>query len=339
MEDVSQRSLGTRFLGRDYDLPFGVAPMGMCNLVWPGADKLIAEAARIHNIPVCLSSAASSSIEDMRNWTGANAWFQLYVGQSIDSSLEMVERAKRAGYETLILTVDVPQVSRRPRDQRNGFDVPFRIGPKQFLDFATHPIWSLTSLLHGVPKPQNFVSEDGNAKFERGASRAGADWRFLDRLREIWPHHLIVKGVMSADDALRIQRSGADAIYVSNHGGRQLDSAPSAISVISEIRTAVGRNFPLIFDSGIRGGEDVIKALASGADFVMLGRPILYALGAEARVGLNSLIRIFAEDMSVAMAQIGVFSVDDINENVLHVPSVTTGERPNTSLQIASKQA
>ncbi len=339
MEDVSQRSLATRFLGKDYDLPFGVAPMGMCNLIWPGSDKLLAEASRIHNIPVCLSSAASSSLEDMRQWAGDNAWFQLYVGQSVDASLEMVERAKRAGYQTLILTVDVPQVSRRPRDQKNGFDVPFRMGPKQLFDFATHPVWSLTSLVHGVPKPQNFRSEDGNVKFERRASRAGADWQFLDRLREIWPHHLIVKGVMSADDAVRIQRSGADAIYVSNHGGRQLDSAPSALSMLPLIRAAVGPDFPLIIDSGIRCGEDVVKALALGADLVMLGRPILYALGAQGRIGLNALIRFFAEDMSLAMAQVGVCNVDGISKNILHVPAGAIDERPGTSLHIASKQA
>ena len=195
MGDVANRDLTTSFLGRDYGRPFGIAPMGMCDLVWPGADRMLAQAARAFDIPVCLSSAASSSIEDMRGWAGENAWFQLYVNRSTDDAIAMADRAKRAGYEILILTVDVPQVSRRVRDLRNGFQVPFRMGPRQFVDFALHPRWSLSMLLHGVPAPGNFSLDDESTRFDRDASRAGADWRFLDRLRDLWAGPLIVKQV------------------------------------------------------------------------------------------------------------------------------------------------
>jgi len=317
MQDVETRRLKTPFLGHSYDFPFGIAPMGMCNLAWPGADQALAEAAQAFNVPVCLSSAASSSIEDMRSWAGKNSWFQLYVGSSMEASLALVDRAHQAGYENLVLTVDVPQVSRRLRDLRNGFHMPFKMTPKLFMDFATHPHWSLATLWQGVPEPINFKSLTGHKTFDRNASRAGANWDFLKRLRELWKGNLIIKGVTSAADAVRIQQAGADAIYVSNHGGRQLDSAPAAIDVLPLIRQAVGADYPLIFDSGVRNGEDVVKALARGADFVMLGRPFMFALGAEGARGINALMRILGEDTSLTLAQTGLADIADVTPSIL----------------------
>jgi isopentenyl diphosphate isomerase/L-lactate dehydrogenase-like FMN-dependent dehydrogenase len=316
MADVAERSIKTELLGRSYDRPFGVAPMGMCNLACPSADAYLGALAKQRNLPVCLSSAASSTIEDMRHWDEGNAWFQLYFGQSLDHSLALVDRARSAGYDTLVLTVDVPQVSRRTRDLRNGFTMPFAIGPKQFLDFALHPRWSFATLRNGAPSPKNFETPSGTS-FNRHASRAGADWAFLDRLRGLWKGKLIVKGVTSPTDAMRIRSAGADAVYVSNHGGRQLDSAPAAIDLLPPIRAAVGPEYPLIFDSGLRSGEDVIKALALGADFVMFGRPLLHALAAEGLIGLNALIDAIEGDISVAMAQIGVKTISQIDKNCL----------------------
>jgi isopentenyl diphosphate isomerase/L-lactate dehydrogenase-like FMN-dependent dehydrogenase len=149
------------------------------------------------------------------------------------------------------------------------------------------------------------------------ASRAGADWAFLDRLRDLWPGRLIVKGVSSPPDARRIQAAGVDAIQVSNHGGRQLDSVPAAIDLLPLIRAAVGPDYPLIFDSGLRHGEDIVKALARGADFVMLGRPLLYALGAEGACGLNALIRILAEETSLTLAQVGLTDINAVGAEIL----------------------
>jgi len=338
MEDVETRRLNTTLLGQSYDLPFGIAPMGMCNLAWPGADKALAEAAQAFNLPVCLSSAASSSIEDMRSWAGENSWFQLYVGSSMEKSLALVDRARNAGYGTLVLTVDVPQVSRRLRDLRNGFQMPFRITPKLFMDFATHPRWSLATLWQGVPKPINFKPTSGNEQFDRNASRAGANWEFLKQLRDLWKGTLVIKGVTSAQDALRIQRAGADAIYVSNHGGRQLDSAPAAIDVLPKIRQAVGSDYPLLFDSGVRNGEDVVKALAMGADFVMLGRPFMFALGAEGARGLNSLIRTLGEDVSLTLAQTGLANINDVSHSMLVDCPPELIQASLTSIQNATHQ-
>ncbi len=331
MADVAERSLSTKLMNHTYDLPFGIAPMGMCNLSWPGADRYLAQAARRLNIPVCLSSAASTSIEEMHDLARENMWFQLYVGQSVQHSLSLVDRAEAVGCETLVLTVDVPQVSRRIRDLRNGFQVPFSIGPKQLADFALHPRWSISTLVNGAPTARNFA-EDGGVKFDRNGSRAGANWSFLDKLRRRWKGRLAVKGVTAPDDAVRIRNAGADAVYVSNHGGRQLDSAPPAIDLVPQIRAAVGPDFPLIFDSGIRGGEDVIKALAMGADFVMLGRPVLFALAAEAEVGLNALLSAFDGDISTTMAQLGITRTDQISKRLLY-PCEYASDNPRHSLK------
>ncbi len=317
LRNVQDRSLKKSFLGQDWGLPFGVAPMGMCDLSWPHADRLLSEEAVKRGFPHCLSTAASTSLEDSFETAGTNAWFQLYVGPTEDVAWEMVERAAAAGYETLVFTVDVPVLSRRVRDLRNGFEVPFKIGFKQFVDFATHPRWSIASLLAGPPKPMNFDTLKSGGGFVRGASRAGADWQFLERLRKFWKGNLVVKGVLSAEDAVAIKNAGADAVYVSNHGGRQLDAALAAIDTLPAIRAAVGPDFPLMMDSGVRSGEDIVKALAKGADFVMLGRPFLFALGADGKRGLQTLLDLLEEEVSVVLAQIGLISVEDVNEGNL----------------------
>ena len=315
--NVDQRSLEKSIFGRTYNLPFGIAPMGMCNLAWPGADKLLAQAAVKHNIPHTLSTMSSSSIEDVGQWAGQNAWFQLYVSQSDELAMELIDRANAANYPVLMLTVDVPQVASRRRDLRNGFGMPFRIGPRQFIDFATHPQWSLTTLYKGAPQLANIITSKAGQNFSRNASRGRVDWAFLDKVRARWPRTLVVKGVMSTADAKRISQSGADAIYVSNHGGRQLDSAPPAIQMLPLIREAVGNDFPLLFDSGIRNGEGVIKALALGADFVLLGRPFLYGIGASGTHGLERVIDVLSNEISVALAQLGCSNIEDVDRSVL----------------------
>ena len=318
--DIRERELAKTFLGRTWTLPFGIAPMGMCNLAWPNTDKAFAAAAVDHDIPVCLSTFGSSSIEDMGERASGNGWFQLYVGPSVDDAMDLVQRAENAGYEYLLLTVDVPVVSARPREQRQGFEAPFRMRPRQFVDFATHPQWVFHTLVDGVPKPVNVLPANtvvNKPTFTRNEIRGHIDWQFLDQLRERWTGKLILKGVLSADDAVRIRDAGVDAVYVSNHGGRQLDAAPAAIDVLPEIRQAVGGDYPLIFDSGLRSGEGIVKALALGADFVMLGRPFLYASGADGQRGVFRLVDMLKNELLLALAQIGCTDVSHLDQNVL----------------------
>jgi L-lactate dehydrogenase (cytochrome) len=315
--NVESRHPRTRFLERDWDLPFGIAPMGMCNLARPAADLAMARAASTYNIPLCLSTASSTSIEEMAKAAGDNLWFQLYVGQSEELAMSFVNRAANAGCKVLLLTVDVPQVAPRPRDQKNGFKTPIKIGPKQFIDFALHPRWSIGTLLKGIPRTANFAADAGHGAFVRNESRGKVDHDFLQRLRDRWQGKLVVKGVLSAEAAAAIQAAGADAIYVSNHGGRQLDSAPPAIEMLPRIRAAVGETFPLLFDSGVRNGESIVKAIARGANFIMLGRPFMYGLGADGELGLNRVIEILRDEMNLAMAQIGALNVEQITQVIL----------------------
>ena len=260
---------------------------------------------------------ASSNIEDTYQRAGENAWFQLYVGESQEVAFDMVSRAESCGYDTLMLTVDLPLIAPRPREQRNGFQSPIKIGVNQFFDFAMHPQWSIRTLLSGVPALANNVGGEHAGKIVRNESRGKVDWNFLDRLRQRWRGKLIVKGVLSPLDAVRIRDADADAIYVSNHGGRQLDSAPAAIQMLPVIREAVGEDFPIIFDSGIRNGEAVLKALALGADFVMLGRALMYGIGAAGEQGLAEVIELFENQMDTGLAQLGRPNIDDIDRSII----------------------
>ena len=324
--NVEKRNLESRLLGQSWKLPFGIAPMGMCNLTWPGADEMLARASKHYGIPLVLSTMASSSIETIAERVGENAWFQLYVGESEEVAYDLIERAETAGYTHLILTVDVPEVGLRPREQRNGFQSPIRIGARQFFDFACHPHWSLATLHSGVPRLAN-VNVAGGREFKRSEARGKVDWAFLARLRQRWKGRLIVKGVLGSEDSVRIRDAGIDAVYVSNHGGRQLDSVPAAIQMLPEIRSAVGADYPLLFDSGIRSGEAVVKALALGADFVFLGRPFLYALGADGYAGLQQVIELIRSQVDISLAQIGCTDINDIDDRFILAAAATPGER------------
>lgn len=310
LRDVSERDTSVDLFGRRAAVPFGIAPMGMCNLSGPGADLMLARLAAKHSIPHGVSTVASTPLEKILEVSEGNAWFQLYFSGDGTGTFKLVERAKAAGYETLVVTVDVPEVGRRPRELRHGFKMPFRIGPKQFVDFALHPRWSLTSLFAGKPQMANF--EMDGYEFDRTESRAKATWDTLKRLREMWDGNLVVKGVLDAEDAVRLKAEGVDAIQVSSHGARQLESAPAPISVLPAIRAAVGDAFPLFFDSGLRSGEDVLKALNEGADFAFFGRSLQFAIAAAGEAGLEQLWDVFTDELSIGMAQTGNTSVNGL---------------------------
>lgn len=315
LNNVEKRHLGVSLFGQEAGLPFGISPMGMCNLAAPGADLMLARLAAKNRIPLGVSTAASTSLERIAEEAEGQAWFQLYFSGNEESSFGLMERAKAAGYSVLVLTVDVPEVGRRPRELRRGFKMPFRIGPRQFIDFACHPQWSISTLLKGRPELANFGGQFG--AFDRTSSRAGADWSLLDRIRNAWQGNLVVKGVLSVDDALRLKSAGVDAIQVSSHGGRQLESAPAPIETLPLIRAAVGDEFPIFFDSGLRSGEDIVKAYALGANYTLLGRPFSYAIAANGEQGLQQMTNVFADEVSITLAQLGLRDMREVNADTL----------------------
>jgi len=309
--NVETRDLSTRLFGRTWAAPFGVAPVGLGNLIWPGADEAIARAAVATNVPYTLSTAATTSLERIAEIAPQHAWFQLYVAKRDADVTDLVNRADRAGYDVLLVTVDVPVPARRLRDMRNRFTVPFRITPGVALALLTHPFWSLATLRAGVPR---FVNVERYAEvFDRRSVamylsseiRSRFDWDDLKRLRDRWPRRFVVKGLMTAEDGVRARDLGCDGIVVSNHGGRQLDSAPATLDVLPGIRAAVGRDFTLILDSGVRSGEHVVKALAAGADFVLIGRAMMYAVAAHGAAAAGPLLALIIDEASRCLGQIG----------------------------------
>ncbi len=307
LRDVSKRNLSVSLFGKERSRPFGISPMGMCNLSTPGADLMLARLAAEYKIPHGVSTVSSTSMEKIYEVSEGQAWFQLYFSGDGSGTMKLLERAKTIGYQTLILTLDVPEVGRRPRELRHGFKMPFKIGPSQFIDFAMHPRWSLSTLLAGKPQMANF---DGNDYvFNRTESRASADWATFERIRKAWPGKLVAKGVLNPEDARQLKDAGVDAIQVSSHGSRQLNAAPPPILALQKIRQELGEGFPLLYDSGIRSGEDIIKAYAVGADYVFLGRTLLFALAAGGEKGLRKLFEILSLEVDVALAQLGATQI------------------------------
>lgn len=307
LRDVSTRSLATEVFGAKAGVPFGIAPMGMCNLSAPGADLMLARLAAKYKVPVGVSTVASTPMEEMIEAAEGHAWFQLYFSGDGEGTFRLVDRAKSAGYQALVLTVDVPEVGRRPRELRHGFKMPFRIGPRQFVDFALHPSWSLRTLRAGRPGMANF-RKDG-FDFDRTESRAKATWDTLSELRERWHGKLVVKGVLDVQDAIWLKERGVDAVQVSNHGARQFDCGPSPIEVLPNFRSKLGTYYPIFLDSGIRSGSDILRAIVSGADFVFVGRILQFAIAAKGEAGLLQMWKVLEEELSIAMAMVGLSSL------------------------------
>lgn len=315
LSDVSHRDLSVEVFDHQANCPFGISPMGMCNLSAPSADLMLARAAAKHQCPLGVSTVSSTSLEKIIEVAEGHAWFQLYYSGDGSSVKSLIERAKASGYRTLVVTLDVPEVGRRPRELRRGFKMPFKIGVSQFIDFAVHPRWSISTLLNGKPEMANFGGEHGS--FDRTESRAGATWDHLKKIREQWQGNLVVKGVLNLEDAQQLKAVGVDAIQVSSHGGRQLESVPPPILMLREIRKALGPKYPLFFDSGIRSGEDIVKAYAMGADFVFLGRPVLFAMAAAGEAGLTKLWSVLEDETSITLAQLGKTSMPGPSSDVL----------------------
>ncbi|NOR32505.1 MAG: alpha-hydroxy-acid oxidizing protein [Sulfitobacter sp.] len=309
--------LSTSLFGTDFPLPFGIAPIGMSGLMWPDAEGHLARAAARAGIPYCLSTVATQSPEDLAPHIGENAWFQMYPPRDPDIRTDMLNRAKTAGFNGLILTVDVPVASRRERQTRSGLTNPPRLTPRLLAQVAMRPAWAAGMARRGMPhmrmldKYKSTSTEGLSSTAHVGyLLRTSPDWDYVKWLRYAWDGPLMIKGVLRPEDATALEGIGADGIWVSNHAGRQFDGAPASIDMLPAIRAAT--TLPIIFDSGIETGLDILRARALGADFVMMGRAFHYALAALGPQGIDHLIDIFIKDMGANMGQLGAKSLGDL---------------------------
>lgn len=310
--------LSTTFLGRDYPAPFGIAPLGMSGLIWPEAERHLATHAARAGIPYGLSTVATRTPEDLGGAQGDQGWFQMYPPRDPGIRDDMLARAKGAGFHTLVLTVDVPAPSRRERQTRGGLVQPPRLTPRLLAQVAICPVWGLGTLRTGMPRMRlmdNYADQKATGPLPSTAHvgyllRAAPDWDYVATLRAAWDGPLILKGVLEPEVATRAEAEGVDAIWVSNHAGRQFDGAPASITVLPDIKAAT--DLPLIMDSGIEGGLDILRALALGADFVMMGRPWHYALGALGAAGPAHWHDVLIKDMASNMAQIGARTLAEL---------------------------
>ncbi len=304
--------LATRFLGQDHAQPFGIAPVGMSGLIWPGAEAALARLAAEAAMPYCLSTVATRTPEEIGPLSGAMGWFQLYPVGDPAIRDDIIARAARAGFRVLVLTVDLPAAARRERQRRARLTFPPRLTPGILMQVALRPAWALGTLREGTPRlrlMEDYLKTAGPAASTAHAGyllRANPDWDYLARVRDRWAGPLVVKGVLNPDEAVRLRDAGVDAVWVSNHGGRQFDAAPAGLEVLPAIRAAVGPGYPLILDGGVDSGLDVLRALAKGADFVMLGRAWHHALGAFGARGAAHLLHILRDGMLADMAQLGI---------------------------------
>jgi L-lactate dehydrogenase (cytochrome) len=305
-------NIKTQLFGRIYNAPVGIASVGLTGLMWPKVEQYLAQTAVRQNIPFCLSTVATETPETIGKLAGENGWFQLYPPKDKKVRNSLLKRAQDEGFTTLVVTADVPMASRRERSKKAGLSIPPKITPKLIWDGITHPVWSWQTLKHGLPRLRTVEHYSGtkDMKFTSGfvGNRLGGtlDWTYCEELKKIWKGPVVLKGILHPEDAKKAVNIGIDAIYVSNHGGRQFDGAISAIEALPKIVETVNAKVPVLFDSGIRSGLDAMKALYLGADFVFVGRPFIYGVSALGRFGGDHICNILTDDLKNNMVQLGV---------------------------------
>jgi L-lactate dehydrogenase (cytochrome) len=322
--DVSRRDLSTTILGEPSALPLILAPVGLLGMQHGDGEIHACRAAQAAGIPFTQSTMSICSIEDIAGAVDKPFWFQLYVMKDRGFIKSLIERAIAAKCSALVLTVDLQVIGQRHQDIKNGMSVPPEWSLSKLFDFATKPAW-VSGVLRG--KRRTFGNIAGHVKNTEDLTRLSEwtasqfdttlTWKDIDWIRSIWPGKLILKGILDVEDAEIAAKSGAQAIVVSNHGGRQLDGAPSSIEVLPEIADAVGSQLEIMFDGGIRSGQDVMRALALGAKSCMLGRAYAYGLGAGGQAGVAKAIDIIAKELNTTMGLCGVNTIAEIDQRVL----------------------
>jgi L-lactate dehydrogenase (cytochrome) len=323
LQDVSGREPTTKLFGKSYAAPFGIAPMGSAALCAYRGDIVLARAASAMNVPMILSASSLITLEDVRRENPA-AWYQAYLAGDEARIEPMVDRVAAAGYDTFVVTADVPVHANREKNIRNGFQVPLAITPRIAWDALSHPHWlfgnwTRTLLNHGMPHFENMDARRGAPVLSKNlmrniGKRDQLAWKHVELIRRRWKGKLVVKGLIAPEDAHIARESGVDGVIVSNHGGRQLDGTVSALRTLPEIAGEAG-GMTVMLDGGIRRGTDVLKALALGAQFVFIGRPMLFAAVAAGEAGVRRALSLLREEVDRDMALLGIRSIGEVTSD------------------------
>ncbi len=322
---LSNRSLKTNIIGQEFSMPLALAPVGMTGMQRANGEILAAKAAKKAGIPFTLSTMSICSIEDIAKATNAPFWFQLYVMRDHDYVRNTLDRAKAAGVNALVLTMDLQLLAQRHKDLRNGLTAPPRFTPKHIYQMASRPMWCLRMLgtkRHSFGNIKGYAKGTDNLRSLSIWTHEQFDleltWDSVKWIKDYWGGKLIIKGILDKEDAKEAVKAGADAIIVSNHGGRQLDGAPSSIRVLPEIVEAVGKETEIHIDGGIRNGQDILKARALGAQAAYIGRPYIYGLGAGGEKGVTRTIEILRNELDQTMALCGERNIDNVGAHNIY---------------------
>ena len=311
LSKFDQVDMKTTLFGHTYDAPFGIAPIGLQGLIWPNAPEILAKAAAKHNIPFILSTVSTESIERIGEVTEGKAWFQLYHPAQEAIKIDLIRRSAAVGNEVLVILADVPSFGFRPRDMRNGLSIPPKMNFKNMFEILKHPHWGIQTLAHGLP---NFKSLVRYMPKKLDLKRLGEfmDLTFSGRLdedriaaiREQWSGKLVIKGIVSEEDTVKAINLGVDGLIVSNHGGRQLDAGQSSIVSMINLVKKYQKEITIMIDSGLRGGPDIARAMASGAAFTFMGRSFMYGVGALGKQGGDHSISLIKKELQQVMEQL-----------------------------------
>lgn len=321
--DVSHADLRATIFGREYAMPIGVPPIGLGNMLWPGAEIALATAAQKANIPYILSTFSTTLLEQIAAVAPDVCWFQLYVPQRVEVMQDLLARVKQAGYSTLVVTLDIPVGAKRNRELKNGLKLPFSITPNIVWQSLTHPAWALQTMAHGAPDFVNVLQykktpNQGLAQFITDFAMHGVTRERIEMIRQLWDGPMVLKGVQyhqNLRDAIAI---GIDGVIVSNHGGRQLDAAPSSAHSLKAIPNEFKAQMTIMVDSGIRTGLDVVRSKALGAAMAFSGRSFCWGMGAIGKKGANQVIEIYRDEIARTLKQLGCGCFAEIDKSWLH---------------------
>ncbi|CAA0110543.1 L-lactate dehydrogenase [Zhongshania aliphaticivorans] len=325
LRDFKEASQKTTLFGKTYDAPFGIAPVGLQGLMWPNSCEILAKAAKHHNIPFCLSTVGTASIETIADITKGDFWFQLYHPADNDLRDKLIERAYQAGCKTLVLLADTPTFAYRPKEIRNGLSIPPQMTLRNILQIITHPRWAIEQLITGSPEFKTmkpYIPKGLNMKhlglFMNKTFSGRLTEDKIKAIRDKWSGNLVIKGIVNPADAERAIKLGVDGLIVSNHGGRQLDSGESTINALGDLVKKYGSETTLMMDGGMRSGVDIASSLASGAKFTFLGRAPMYGACAMGKQGGDQVLSILKRQLQQVMEQVGCEKTDDLPLHLLN---------------------